>query len=84
MTIFEVFMAFVLAFAAIKFLGIDKGWFMNNFEKIKSMDIDEMAEFIDGNCQLCKFFEDEDCWEQDCKIGHKQWLESEVREWVIL
>ena len=48
---------------------------MNNFEKIKAMDIDEMAEYIRSECLTA------------CIKGVvldensiKQWLESEVRE----
>lgn len=51
---------------------------MTNFEKIKAMNIDEMADLLVGECRYCIFFKDNDCWEQDCSIGHKQWLESEV------
>lgn len=62
---------------------------MNNFEKIKAMDIDEMAEFINrlkmnfcedafvaGGCNGCTI-------KKLCdlpKSKTKQWLESEVRE----
>jgi len=45
---------------------------MNNFEKIKAMDIDEMAEFLKDEEELGYF---------DVDINDvKQWLESEVRE----
>ena len=51
---------------------------MNNFQRIKAMDIDEMAEFLKQNCALLvakkagSDYVDEDLV--------KQWLESEVRE----
>lgn len=51
---------------------------MNNFEKIKAMDIDEMAEWlnkIECNEDCCR---DWNC--NECVNGFKQWLESEVRE----
>lgn len=64
---------------------------MNNFEKIKQMNIDEMAEFISA----ISYCGDTDCNSTDCFIkrngmerlctltsyyssGAKQWLESEV------
>ena len=45
---------------------------MNNFEKIKSMDIDEMAELFDDWGFISNISKSID--------GIKQWLESEVRE----
>ena len=56
---------------------------MNNFEKIKAMDIDEMAEYLAYmECDTCCVYGDKtDCLEgSDCFTGIKQWLESEVRE----
>ena len=59
---------------------------MNNFEKIKAMDIDEMAEFFaHSNCEWCIYnpkIYDGSCIteDRDCKVGIKQWLESEARE----
>lgn len=54
---------------------------MTNFERIKAMNIDEMAEFIKNcACENSCAFEvacwngDKDC---DCNNGIKQWLESE-------
>lgn len=50
---------------------------MNNFEKIKSMDIDEMAEWFANyiHCRSCflAFCPDD----KDCDEIFKQWLESE-------
>lgn len=66
---------------------------MNNYERIKNMTIDELAEFISA----LTYCSDAACNEKDCfirKIGYeklctltsfyssgaKQWLESEVEE----
>lgn len=56
---------------------------MTNFEKIKSMSIEEMAEFLDDyfgemcgavdNCGCCPFFS-----ETGCEGSTRKWLESEV------
>ena len=59
---------------------------MNNFEKIKRMTVDEMAEFLcrHHNCKrLCAFYEDNNtCLDvyKDCKEGIKQYLLQEVEE----
>lgn len=50
---------------------------MTNFKRIKEMDIEEMAEFLEenGNCRACAltgFY----CNER-CRDGARQWLESE-------
>lgn len=63
---------------------------MNNFEKIKAMDIDEMVEFIFcldhcsdfddcANCFIRRNFGSL-CKGFEEKQDYKQWLESEVRE----
>lgn len=59
---------------------------MTNHEKIKSMTVEEMADFLanrhlcaerqDGNGQCAYFTEGASC--TDCMEG---WLESEVGEW---
>ena len=55
---------------------------MNNYERIKNMTIDELAEFLSNNeCEQCCAFSDIVCEgnpDSDCFIGIKQWLESEV------
>ena len=52
---------------------------MNNYERIKNMTIDELAEFLCNNeCEQCAY-KGFDCG-YDCFIGVKQWLESEVEE----
>ena len=49
---------------------------MNNYERIKNMSIDEMAEFLNNkDCDSCGYKGD-DC-SYDCFIGIKSWLESE-------
>ena len=65
---------------------------MNNFERIKSMSIDEIVKWIreltndEYTCDNCAFY-DEDCEGEflnrdynKCNKGIKQWLESEVKE----
>lgn len=56
---------------------------MNNFNKIKAMNIDEIAEFImcQNMCFKCVNKELPICKEkQNCKSGIKQWLEQEIEE----
>lgn len=61
---------------------------MTNFEKIKQMSIDEMAQFLFvhqfSKCNDCgyyqkqcsgKYFDD-----KSCTMGIKHWLESEAEE----
>lgn len=57
---------------------------MNKYEKIKSMNIDEMARFlpIAGEyCEVCIFRYSPLCTEEtegmDCRRTIKKWLESE-------
>ena len=55
---------------------------MNNFEKIKNMNVDEMAEWmqdfnLDSLCHFCFGCDIED-EEIECIKGVKQWLLSEV------
>ena len=57
---------------------------MNNYEKIKNMTLDEMAEFI--KCQDCYYCEARDicnCWRlgepyENCTKYARQWLQQEV------
>lgn len=49
---------------------------MTNFEKIKNMSIDEMANFINKIVAYC--FNDEEC--VDCLPIIGEWLNSEVEE----
>lgn len=55
---------------------------MTNYEKIKSMSVEEMARFI-GNtpsinsCEFC-FYGGDDCFNIRCSYGVKKWLEQEA------
>ena len=64
---------------------------MNNFEKIKQMTVDEMAELIldftndEYTCGYCKFYNDYlttgvECNTDKCLQGVKQYLLQEVEE----
>lgn len=53
---------------------------MTNYEKIKSMSVEEMAEEFMGECWACKLEENQTCDNTSCKQGVRQWLESEVKE----
>ena len=56
---------------------------MNNFEKIKSMTINEMADWIKSNssyeCDFCKGYACDKIplYSEKCLDGIKQWLEQE-------
>ena len=52
---------------------------ITNFERIKAMSVEEMAELIDKNykCRKCYYYGH--C-NGDCHGGIKKWLESEVSE----
>lgn len=54
---------------------------MTNYEKIKAMDIDELAKLLDscGSCGFCICREnEEECNVQSCENGTRKWLESEA------
>ena len=53
---------------------------MTNFEKIKSMSVKEMAEFIFDNyrCRKCACANN-NC-DGKCKLGIAKWLKKEVSE----
>lgn len=55
---------------------------MNNFEKIKQMTVEEMAEWLDKvseECSdMCNFNFDTCRLDSDCRANIKQWLLSEV------
>ena len=53
---------------------------MTNYEKIKAMDIDELAELFQGDCTFCVCFSDPRCFSLSCKEGVKKWLESEAED----
>lgn len=56
---------------------------MTNYEKIKSMSITEMADFLSDERPYCTLAKS-DCiygWhENDCAAHAEQWLESEAEE----
>ena len=51
-----------------------------NYDRIKSMSVEEMAEFIDKNykCRKCAYYNK--CCNGDCTNGIIQWLLQEVNE----
>lgn len=53
-----------------------------NYERIKAMSIDEMAEAFgkDNYCQVCMLTEGQTCDNTPCKQGIMQYLESGVEE----
>ena len=58
---------------------------MTNYERIRQMSVDEMAEWSARctTCDVCAFeFDDEECTCYSrmgrCISGHKKWLEQEV------
>ena len=63
---------------------------MNNYEKIKQMSVDEMAEWFLKNleplkCEFCKEWSAKSgdyvyCLHDDCEDGIKQYLLQEVEE----
>ena len=55
---------------------------MTNYEKIKNMSIDEMAEFFAYERRgVCAEIDIEECAKcDDCTICFRKWLESEVEE----
>ena len=55
---------------------------MTNYEKIKNMSVEEMAEWLQGGineCNCCSYRLSFGC-PDTCIYGIKQWLESEVEE----
>lgn len=54
---------------------------MTNFEQIKGMNVEEMAEFLRDYdyCDVC-IYNRTPCRGRSCKDGIKQWLESEVED----
>lgn len=55
---------------------------MTNYEKIKNMTIEEMAEWLDAHttkCDICVYDEQSKCLET-CFYGIKKWLEREADE----
>lgn len=52
---------------------------MTNFEYIKNMTVEEMAEALQDGIYECKICGNDDCG-PGCIIGIKNWLESEQKE----
>lgn len=55
---------------------------MTNYEHIKAMSVEEMAEFLCGDCVHCAFW-GEACYrytQMSCDEGVYKWLNSEVEE----
>lgn len=52
---------------------------MTNYEMIKQLSVEEMAEFLRDNdyCDVC-IYDRTPCRERSCKDGIKKWLESEA------
>ena len=61
---------------------------MNNFEKIKQMSVDEMAEFFAEDfrekyiCYECEFHKKDNCTKQECTNHFKNYLLQEVEKWT--
>lgn len=57
---------------------------MTQYEKIKAMSIEEMAELLDfGECNCCVYYNKHgvsSCGAHECIEGVMKWLESEVEE----
>lgn len=55
-----------------------------NYDRIRNMSVEELAMFRNNTsiCAMCIFDYARDCaqTQQDCYMGVKQWLESEVTE----
>ena len=55
---------------------------MTNYERIKAMSVEEMAEDFFGDCDHCAYL-DKRCNEHEdmrCEKGVELWLNSEVEE----
>lgn len=54
---------------------------MTNFERIKAMSLDEMAEQIAANsCHNCVYVFSEEPCRGRCTEGTRKWLESEAED----
>ena len=55
---------------------------MTNYEKIKQMTVEEMADFIilKDDCECCHYADDDACDKFECRDGIKAWLEQEADE----
>lgn len=51
---------------------------MTNFERIKAMSLEELAEMLEGECLFCAY-DGQDCFRNDkmhCDEGCLRWLDS--------
>lgn len=55
---------------------------MTNYERIKKMSVDEIADLLDGECCYCAYINETCTYDNDmhCANGIKLWLNSEVGE----
>lgn len=59
---------------------------MTNYERIKKMSVEEMANFLyklDDNCTTCCATYG-NCYDEDCEKGVKKWLETETKIEIAL
>ena len=63
-------------------LHICKGDKITNYERIKEMSVEEMAEFLYGHCECCVYRDRENFRhiKSLCDKGVYKWLNSEVEE----
>lgn len=55
---------------------------MTNYERIKAMSAEEMAEIIHACCKYC-IYQGKECYNSEdmlCRDGHLKWLNLEVEE----
>ena len=55
---------------------------MTNYERIKSMSIEQLAKMLDGECQFCAY-DGEDCMfnhDIHCEEGCIKWLKNNYEE----
>lgn len=57
---------------------------MTNFERIKAMSVEEMADLLQVECCYCTFLHNgcAQSDEADCHRGTVQWLNKEAEEWI--
>lgn len=54
---------------------------MTNFEKIKSMTVEELVDEDVFDCKCCIYRDSEEvCWNGICRSGIRKWLNKEVEE----
>lgn len=62
------------------FFRVKKSKPMTNYERIKSMSVEEIVDFINKNykCRKCAYYNK--CCDSNCESGIKLWLEAEVSD----